>query len=373
MIWELCLPRRVVEIDYPSFYITDRSQICQMVTDAIAIRNTQPPLISRVCCESREVALEHRGIYGLTCPRSSNRPDLPAGSEIKGSLDVSGKPPFGQAAFPSAWIQPAFDDIHLNQTRAYNIHRYSCEDKGRSTVFQWIADKIGSPTISMTADLLFPFSEDSIDGWPHTLGSAIYHLASYEEYALTLVKVRIHVPLEVGVRSGLFGLLGDDRVKLVDPADWAAIEQYKALWTDHGSSEDTETAAFFHHTISDRGAFQARLKKWKDDFVKECIWHWCMRSGIERSTELPDPGLSWLVSGDLPRLPRATADIKHRQLNDNLPWVQRQKKRVPAFHPKIMFKLCGMECFLPAHLRPRRPGPPSGRGGFALRGRGRGR
>ena len=63
----------------------------------------------------------------------------------------------------------------------------------------------------------------------HHNTDAIRKLDSQREYMVAIVMVSIHIPPDIAARSGLFGLLGDDRVKLVDPSDWDTIDKYMDL------------------------------------------------------------------------------------------------------------------------------------------------
>lgn len=56
MIWEFCLPHRVVELDACS-WDTDTDTTCEFTTTSTT--NCAPPTISRVCREAREVVLRH--------------------------------------------------------------------------------------------------------------------------------------------------------------------------------------------------------------------------------------------------------------------------------------------------------------------------
>ncbi|KAK1763828.1 hypothetical protein QBC33DRAFT_458518 [Phialemonium atrogriseum] len=356
-IWELCLPCRVVEVDCPSPYITEPYRTCSFATTTTT--NTRPPLISRVCCEAREVAFEHGSIYGSIY-----------GSETEECSKVSSDPGYLYATV-DAWIQPSVDTIHLNWMPAYNWTLEGWHDADPIPFFHWVADQTGAPAVSITAEMLLPFHDDWFKGGTQANTDAIIQLDCQREYIVALVMVSIHIPLDIAARSGLFGLLGDDRVKLVDPSDWVAIDKYMGLWTDHGSVDDKEAVAF-KQLFSDRQAFQTRLERWKDDVAKVWVWHYWnhgMQIRQERpGHELPDRDAIWLGSNSWPdpwtqvpdpltRVPFLFhpwfIDIEHRQLNADLPWVQRQKERMPTFHPKIMFRLCGRKCFLPRELRPR--------------------
>lgn len=56
IIWELCLPHRVQEIEVPRNDIRWPYESCRQVSAYMA--NRRPPAISRVCRESRAVAMQ---------------------------------------------------------------------------------------------------------------------------------------------------------------------------------------------------------------------------------------------------------------------------------------------------------------------------
>lgn len=72
MIWEYCLPHRVVELDACCDWLIDdtpSTSTCEFTTTSTT--NCAPPTISRVCREAREVALRHAaaGVWPLAVPQ----------------------------------------------------------------------------------------------------------------------------------------------------------------------------------------------------------------------------------------------------------------------------------------------------------------
>lgn len=91
-IWRSCLPHRVAELDTP-FYeyygMVDRENSGGCLLEPTSRANAVPPVITRVCHESRMVALEHGGL-------------LTDNSQINSELrDVV---PFGLSMAANLWI-----------------------------------------------------------------------------------------------------------------------------------------------------------------------------------------------------------------------------------------------------------------------------
>ncbi|KAK4952421.1 hypothetical protein LTR10_009227 [Elasticomyces elasticus] len=99
-IWRFCLPNRVHELDRPlaeNVYDVDEDHPAPCHLQRTSLVNGYPPLISRVCRESRAVAHE----TGRFLP-----------------LDQQDR------------IVEARDSVHLNWTRAYEVDFYYTEGDG---------------------------------------------------------------------------------------------------------------------------------------------------------------------------------------------------------------------------------------------------
>jgi hypothetical protein len=101
-IWCECLPHRVIEIDQPFdeiIYDLETPIPCELRTTSA---NRHPPLISRVCRESRLVASEAGHNIEEKAPEDSDW--------------------FCSGEFEKLWIDPSRDSIHLNWTPCYEPH-----------------------------------------------------------------------------------------------------------------------------------------------------------------------------------------------------------------------------------------------------------
>lgn len=207
----------------------------------------------------------------------------------------------------------------------------------------------------------------------------------------------LHIRPDVATLSGLFGVAGDDRVKLVDPEDVATMNRYHTLWRLHGSVMDADAARFFASTIPQHGMgpdtseLRTRVAQWRRDMVKVWIWHrWrrhrrrdhhgrpeLQRDRVWLGEDTPadyypdDPGPRFPPPPGFPGHTLSQPwgiDMEAREPNHENPWVQQTLEKMPTFHPMIMFRLCGRECHRPERERPRlRWAPPQrpgrGRGG----------
>ncbi|CAK7201484.1 hypothetical protein SEUCBS139899_004189 [Sporothrix eucalyptigena] len=73
-----------------------------------------------------------------------------------------------------------------------------------------------------------------------------------QSYNAVVLHIPIHLKSVAAARqSGLFGLLGDAPLQLVNPVtNWAGIEQFKALWRPHGDLDDRDAVRNFLTTLA---------------------------------------------------------------------------------------------------------------------------
>ncbi|OKO94390.1 hypothetical protein PENSUB_11657 [Penicillium subrubescens] len=105
-IWRECLLNRVVEIDYPweEGVVWGPYSLCKLRQTTII--NRRPPVISRVCRESRYIASKFNTSYD----REKGSPSLEAPPDAQWNSDLQ---------LEKSWIDPSRDIIHLNWTSYY--------------------------------------------------------------------------------------------------------------------------------------------------------------------------------------------------------------------------------------------------------------
>lgn len=192
-IWRICLPNRVVEIDYPwdegVFYLNLPPCKLQQTTNI----NRRAPVISRVCHESRMVAFE-TGYY-----RDEGWP--PQEAPWHSNLFVE-----------RMWLDPCRDITQLNWTLVYSAGY--CGLGSALDFLAWIAAE------SRGGSFMFDYLETTRDG-EVDLRERIGALQKLQYVVMHLIIV--HTTSETAAKTGLFGLLGDACIQLVDVSDEARL------------------------------------------------------------------------------------------------------------------------------------------------------
>ncbi|GAB1313475.1 hypothetical protein MFIFM68171_03685 [Madurella fahalii] len=330
---EFCLPHRVVELDPAEVNDANPPQVCELRTTSYT--NTRPPVISRICQEAREVALRHGGEWGV------------AVKGLKGS-DADSEEDEEEEPFYSYYASDLYWDPNKPDRAIELLHH--------------LRVRMPAPAVSISADLVLPFRRNWVDGktWDHKDTEAIEVLSHGDEYMIVLDMVVVHVRLDVATSSGLFGVGGDERIKLVDPEDWANMNKYRTLWRLHGSDQDAEAARFFDSMAPeimapDTFELSTRVAKWREDLVKVWIWHRWKSERLQDHEGLLEANRVWLGEdrwGDTPEQngpptlssPRRRPweiDIEVREPNDDNPWVQATKQKMPSFTRGSCFGCAG--------------------------------
>ncbi|KAF4217715.1 hypothetical protein CNMCM6805_010418 [Aspergillus fumigatiaffinis] len=136
---------------------------------------------------------------------------------------------------------------------------------------QWRPEELGMQP-SVVAEIIHPFSLkallDGTDGADGVDGSnspwLLYHdgrnndvadIAGFSAY-----------PQGSSLRSGLFGLLGDAPVQMVDVGDEARLREFQALFWEHTSEKEPAAQTLFEVFTSSQ--FQTAVEAWK----KQAEW-----------------------------------------------------------------------------------------------------
>lgn len=213
-IWRYCLPNRIYEIDHPwdrmVFDLDDDDSSpspCRLYQTTH--QNGRPPLISRVCRESRAVAHEY-GSFNTVCD-----PDRPLSAQWISGTDNSG-----------CWLDGTRDSPHLNWTPQYEADYDYDGDSLQCLV--WDALQLSAtPSLMLT---YFQRSRSEID----------HGMEAYKQLSKWLIVMRVvvvHSDHELAAVSGLFGLLGDAQVQIVSVSEQAKLDRLYDLAEDCESKQ----------------------------------------------------------------------------------------------------------------------------------------
>lgn len=345
-IWRLCLPCRVVELDRldcgwyhddPSYSEQPWLRCCLWPTTRA---NSAMPVISRVCHEARSVALRAGHVHFQD-----------PGPDAYFELNTDG-----------FWLDPTRDTLHLYWNwLTWDGYYQDLEEEphhdlpGRAldSVRHLVATTESHPNItrSICADVL-----DEIDGGIMRL------LERRPRWHVCTNLITIHVTDEAAaIRSGLWGLLGDERIVLVDAFDSVRVRQYQTFWQEHGIRKYESTAKFFEACVHGVPKIYWH-EHTPEEYVLDLETRWLLRPFVApQGASSPTLELLseqvWLTQPrdfdgreDDPRevyYPNQPRRPFARELwvpKRDHPWVQDALSRMPDFCPAVMFRLCTSDC-----------------------------
>jgi hypothetical protein len=273
------------------------------------------------------------------------------------------------------WIQPRLDTYHLNFTS--ETAQAICDGgMEKHRVYDFVIDGISwldAVPLSIPSEYYYDFDLELQDvsemrQLPHIeirddfkdedFNVLYNHYVYYGPTPLpniplsaTMAFITIHAKRRDAVASGLFGLLLDAPVQLVDFDDEQNIRSFHALFErDVSNRKRTEVIKLFSLVMSP--IFRSRVQDWteKVDWLMMATAWLCARMNWENCIpfdgdpfsawnpnikEFPD-GERWVCMGD-------GEDYVNRFDDDN-PWVMQAKKKLPRVIPKILFILCTDDC-----------------------------
>ncbi|KAL3429762.1 hypothetical protein BDV09DRAFT_179783 [Aspergillus tetrazonus] len=215
-IWRECLPHpHIMELDYQQEdIIWDEEPQCKMNSKITSI-NAAPPIISHVCRESRAVAFESGHPQLLPDP---NIPDTDYFCKY-----MPRKP----------WLDTARDIVHLNWEPWVDIDWQTYDMGDPVRCLMWYAALTRSRELSIMMGLLQTFQCRNNPDEPHphyrwTRAELADLMRTRPKWIVVVMPpVVIHADAETG--AGLFGLLTDARVQLVDADDEARLAEFNGL------------------------------------------------------------------------------------------------------------------------------------------------
>ncbi|RFU75579.1 hypothetical protein TARUN_6639 [Trichoderma arundinaceum] len=332
LVWQYCLPHRVAEEDVPYLLLdgTESRQACR--ADHTTHQNALPPAIASVSREARQVVLE-RG-YSM-------------------KLD-------GSTSLKSIWVQPCRDVLHLNSPWLRRVV-YGSTDSFLSpmTRFLWCAEDQGMQP-SIVAELIHPFSLKALldgrasssspsissDGIDNIDVADIADCADIQSLGIAMVAVSLHITREAALMSGLFGLLGDAPVQMVDVNDKARLGQFYTLFMENSLDKEPAVQTLFETLQGSR--FKRAMETWTRQAQWIILAYMWQRARDQKLDILGvEPGSAWV-----PELSEETVIEMDRNLpNDEHPWVKQALQRAPKLRPQIMVRYCANRC----HLKERIP------------------
>lgn len=228
-IWRLCIPSRICELDTPDsmlIYDTDdeKSPVpCKLWQSTVI--NASPPAVTRVCRESRGIALETGG------PPSVDAQHVP----IDDRWASNTVPPWIHA-----WEDQSRDSAHLYWDLDYecDFQAGTFSDVASVCWLAFWARRLRRPASIMLGRLNSrvewdtPIEDDEQPDTDDVNDGQLEYIRAFKripEYLVIMQIIVVHTDFKTGAATELFGLLGDAPVQIVDMADASRVAEFFQL------------------------------------------------------------------------------------------------------------------------------------------------
>ncbi|KAI4725715.1 hypothetical protein E4T49_06544 [Aureobasidium sp. EXF-10728] len=242
-IWRYCLPHRVNEIDDPvdwavfgSFGLEDKAP-CTLKSTSIS--NGRPPLLTRVCHESRRIAFESGSIVSV-----------PESPEEESPCQLHEDDWDAQTRMDrDHWQDSSRNSAHLHWTACYSAALYySAEGNPLESLVR------ESKRLNGSASLMLLYINDAMRRYSKQRDLAALKLLP--KWLVVTRVIVIHLDSAQAARTGLFGLLGDAPVQVVDAYSPLASQLYELAETcERGAYALTAAQNFDRMSADDMDAF----------------------------------------------------------------------------------------------------------------------
>ncbi|KAH8651422.1 hypothetical protein BX600DRAFT_102498 [Xylariales sp. PMI_506] len=346
-IWQLTLPARVIELDTPDRTPDPVPSLSSFCSSQHTLRrlNTRPPIATRICHESRSIALGN-GVAPLWA-------DYQLGHDPQWAA--------AHTYSARAWARPSTDVLHLNWWPAGTAEYPTLTDP-----IKFVRDMAlkKDMCVSIMAPLIMEFDESMQHAWGLSSSQVFSSLGGSSQsdavsgavasYLVTMCVVNLHIGLDQALNSGLFGQLGEEPVQLVDVHDKAVLQAYESLWKS-GPAADTDPAAFFNFAVErHESAWLPKIAGWEDSVKLGWLWHCWSGAQATDFQSVENPLEIWTsVQSDSQYGSASTGQGSEGTTsigpNMNHPWVIQALQTIPHFEPRVMMRLCGDKCFAANH------------------------
>ncbi|KAK3933791.1 hypothetical protein QBC46DRAFT_401269 [Diplogelasinospora grovesii] len=234
-IWHLCLPHRVVELDYQREDLLFGAKRPCAKNAALTDANTRIPALSRVNREARGVALESWQPHPEPLSDSPELADWASGIIPVPRVD-SHRTQF----------------VHLNWAPAQDIDADWPADGDPLRYAMWVADQMPGSEISLDASLLEDVQYNSIHSEKHPWTREELQDLMRRRKSFTVVvqePIFIHGDFHRVAQTGLWGLLGDAPVQIVHADEEARLNSFVELGREEGMKLSSDP---FKNPLKDR-------------------------------------------------------------------------------------------------------------------------
>lgn len=330
MIWEFCIPRRVVELEIPIKSVLPETNCDLSWTNR---QTSASPLITRVCRESRKVALENGG------PLQDYSEPIQINFNWKET---------------DAWFCPKYDIVAWYWRHEQQVD-YELEVAGDPLSY-FVHYAMQAQGALILAHHIYPFLyfNPSGDAPPALEEVDLMQLSRLKSIMVCVKMLGIHVTAEEATESNLWGVTGEEMIQMVDATDADTIRKFSTS----SKADDKEAKINFDLMVQDE--YRRQLMSWKRQLTTWWIWQHWMVAFRRRFEGISAPSTIWVDNlshvGDVamdmlhplafwaPEVFPFSFDMVNFVENKDHPWVAQILKTMPDFRPVLMFRLCHSRC-----------------------------
>lgn len=260
--------------------------------------------------------------------------------------------------FPNVWIDQRHDIAAVYWDR-YHYTNLAGIEHDDTDPWSYLREHIArgqQVLIDAQSVFAFPYFDRSRNSrahsdWRQILSEELDEIASWKDYLVCLKMVALHMTAEQAFRTDLFGITGEELVRLVDPMDTEQIQRFS-----RECDPEDETAKEFFDLALDTETFHHHLNEWKKNMVDDWFCLMWLKASRDDSGAMLKPEDIWIGLPDKSDESWGLLDFmsKYRAIVYNVdlytpnmdhPWVKAVFDEMPSFQPTIMFRLCVIRCY----------------------------
>ncbi|EPS31437.1 hypothetical protein PDE_06392 [Penicillium oxalicum 114-2] len=318
MIWELCIPNRVIELNQPP----------ELIRGATGCRRASPrrrllPTIAYVNHQARAEVLRH--LFEM--------PRLQFGGRWTPTEDFS--------------VQNNRDIVVLYNSHPVDLlHSWRGDPRIRN-IFQQIQRHAADVAICSVR------TQPHSNGLLNILGlrQVLIPFTGWHDPLIIMRDITIHATRAEVAPTGLFGLLGDAPIQLVDPFDEREVSLYCQLYRDVQCGQNRSTSRFFDTLEDLTGLVWEEVRRAQ---TRE-VWLWWLEWSMQGFAGIEDPDHIFVpyeetLDLDMRSVATFTGDDANSDIrvdlftaNEGHPLVQNILSHI-SYTPRVMFRWCDRYC-----------------------------
>lgn len=121
-----------------------------------------------------------------------------------------------------------------------------------------------------------------------TLQNATYLLGTPRTFSAVIVAISVHVSLDLALQSGIFGLLGDAPIRMLDVNDSRRLQEFESFYKRHIPTASNHESSIMFNTIKSHH-LRDWIQSWKDKLDESFLKHFWRTAFLADEVSIEDP------------------------------------------------------------------------------------